>query len=156
MTKNLLKNSLESQDQLVISYELLCLLHWLIEHDTTKIQRMIHAALKKGLYRQITHKEHKSNIQSLDQAQQTMSEFFIILEALFLDTLTTYEDAQTTQKDTLPELDRIDTKDYDSSTVQLSIEQATKNAHKSENTLQELLFQELLRRWKPNKNSIIN
>jgi hypothetical protein len=154
--KNISNNIFESPEQLVISYELLCLLQWLVEHDIDKMQRIIDTALKKGLYKKVLNKNNRAQFQSFDQAQHAVTEFFTILEALLIDKLSIHQAQELEKRDCLPEIDRIDTKNYDQAMVQTSIDKATKNAQKSDKSAQELLFQELLRRWKPGKNSTFN
>ena len=39
--------------QFTISYELLCLLRWLIEHDTDILKKIVHSAVKSGLQNEL-------------------------------------------------------------------------------------------------------
>ncbi|MCA9770735.1 hypothetical protein KC460_05185 [Candidatus Dependentiae bacterium] len=148
---------LEPQEQLVISYELLCLLHWFMEHDNAKFRRMLKTALKKGLYKKIVNKQDLEQFKTLENIQHTILDFFGMLEALFIEAFSEYETEQIAQKSILPELDHIDSKHYDDSEIHLSAQKAQKDATDNPAQLaKDILFQELLRRWQPKKKTVVN
>ena len=45
----------EKDEQFAISYELLCLLRWIVENDADKLKRMVTRAVARGLNEKIEH-----------------------------------------------------------------------------------------------------
>lgn len=143
-----------ANNQFVLSYELLSLLQWMVEHDTGKLKKIIARSLHTGLRHQIQNPEQDGN-HSLESAQYTIVEFFGYLETLLLETMHEQAVESVIEKNLMPALDQLDSSTCDDATVRLSIEKATlkfeQNPHQNP---QEILFKELLKRWKPrDKNS---
>src|SRR3972149_2629664 len=93
--------------QFVLSYELLCLLRWFVDHDADKLKKLITKAI---------------NEQAVKKA---------------------------VEKNLMPAIDQIDSTICDDATVRFSIEKAaTKIDHNPMENPKELLFKELLKRWK--------
>lgn len=147
----------ETQEQLVVSYELLCLLQWFMEYETDKLKKMISKALDRGLQKQILNKEQLQQVQSPEDIQRIITDFFTTLELLFVETLQEQDVKKVLEKNLLPALSRIDSNQCDDAIVRLSAEKASASYHDgSAQQAQEVLFQEILRHWKPGKKSIVN
>jgi len=146
--------------QFVISYELLCLLRWLVDHDYEKFKKMITRALHHGLKYDLDHIQHRTrSLTEADAAeiQQSIVEFFSLLETALIDSLNDYAVQKALEKKLLPTIEHIDTTICDDATVQASIEQACpKIEHTSADKAQQVLFKELLKRWKPQKKHALN
>ena len=148
--------------QFVLSFELLYLLRWLVEHDAEKLKKLVSKALAAGLKEEISEarelkKNNATNEEHLiEDIQHSIIEFFGILETLLVETLNEQEDQRIIQRNLMPEIDQIDTTFCDDTIVRTSIEKATaKLEHNSKQNPKELLLKELLRLWKPaNKNSM--
>jgi hypothetical protein len=79
------------------------------------------------------------------------------LETLLLETISEHVKEKARQQKLLPALDQIDTNQCDNSTVRSSLEKATSTfAHNPDTNVKELLFKELLKRWKPIDKNIKN
>ena len=145
--------------QFVISYELLCLLRWLVHHDYDKLKKMIGKALASGMKEEINKIDRAGKIDDAQtqDIQNNIIEFFTLLETALIESLNEYAVQKVLEKKLMPAIDHIDTTVCDDATVRSSIEHAsTKIEHSSADQAQQVLFKELLRRWKPSKKHILN
>ena len=136
---------------LSLSPELLYILQWILENEQDTLKAIMHRALTQG---DIQHIQAFLELSEDDvaEAHNTIIDFFTALEATL--SMTVEEDSvkSTLARTMLPALDKIDSTAYDSITVASSAEQAAVKHEKNPNTNpQELLYQELLKRWKPHK-----
>ena len=143
--------------QFVISYELLCLLRWLLENDTPKLKKMVSKALASGLTEDIKQFEQLGDVNAdpvmIEEIQHSIIEFFSMLETLLIESIKEQAVQKAVEKNLMPTIDHIDSTICDDATVRSSVEKATARSemHPKENA-QDLLFKELLKRWKPSKN----
>ncbi len=143
--------------QFVISYELLCLLRWLLENDVEKIKKMVSKALASGLKEDIKQFEQLGDVNAdpemIEEIQHSIIEFFSMLETLLIESIKEQAAQRAVEKNLMPTVDHIDSKVCDDATVRSSLEKATaKSEMYPQANAQELLFKELLKRWKPTKN----
>ncbi len=134
--------------QFIASYELLQLLQWLFDHEQEALKRIINRALHQGLGEHLVRTSHQQGQQSTEELQQNIVDFFSLLETLLHEVI--HEDTVKTvlQHTMLPAIKHLDTTLCDQTTLAMSIAKATTA---STSTKQEVLFKELLKRWKPNK-----
>jgi len=146
----------EADGQFVLSYELICLLQWLMDHDAEKLKKIVGNALSDGLQKEIQlHKEEQEG--SLEEIQESIIDFFGMFEALLSESLNELAVKKAMEKNLFPTIDQIDSTVCDNATVQFSVEKATSNIDRNpEENPKDLLFKELLRRWKPDKKSVMN
>jgi hypothetical protein len=143
--------------QFVISYELLCLLRWLIENDVEKIRKMVSKALASGLKDDIKQFERLGDVNAdpvmIEEIQHSIIEFFHMLEILLLESIKEQAVQRAVEKNLMETVDHIDSTICDDATVRSSVEKATaKSELQPKANAQDLLFKELLKRWKPSKN----
>lgn len=138
---------------LTVSYELLYLLQWLLENESDTLKKLIKNSLAHGL------NEHLKDISqdqeaSSEEIQYSIIDFLVLLESLLHETLHENRLKKITEKKMMPALDNIDSQECDQAIVEFSVEKASSKFenHPHENP-QELLFKELLKCWKPNKNT---
>lgn len=152
-------NNNNHSQQFVISYELLCLLRWLLENDTDKLKKMIARALASGLHEDIKQFEQLGDVNAdpatIQEVQHSIIEFFSMLETLLLEAFKEQAVQRALEKNLMPTIDHIDTTILNDDTVRSSVEKATAHSekHPKEN-VQDVLFKELLKRWKPSKNTM--
>lgn len=148
----------DTQNQFVLSYELLCLLQWLVENDAPKLKKMITKALASGLKQEIRKSDtQSSDNHMLEEIQQSIIEFLGLLEILLIEALTEDASKQALEKNLVPTLDQIDGSVFDGATVRSSVERATaKSENNPKANPKELLLQELLKQWKPTKKMSLN
>jgi len=166
MTKNNLEIH-EPENQLVISFELICLLKWILENEDEKIKKMISKALHAGLHQEL-NKKHLSKDLMLDDIQNVLLEFFDMMETLLIESLSEQAVKKALENNLMPAIDRIDSSVCDDATVRFSVEKATSKLEKSSQATEqsnhgdsqekakEILMKELLKRWKPRKKNILN
>jgi len=138
----------KNTDQLVLSYELLQLLEWLIENEAESLKKIIKRALSKGLNKKLKTQEtiNTANIQT------SVIDFLELLEILLFESNHEVNVSDVIRKNLMPAIDHIDITSFNAATVESSaaIASTKKEKNPSENA-EELLFKELLKRWKPKK-----
>lgn len=142
-----------NNSQFVLSYELLLLLRWLADHDMPTLRKMIGTALRSGLQEELQALDNTDDPDVLNELQHSITDFLSLLESLLIETASEQVKEKARQQKLLPAVDQIDTSLCDNSTVRSSLEKATATlAENPEVNAKDLLFKELLRRWKPNTN----
>lgn len=145
-----------AQNQFVVSYELLSLLKWLVEHDANKLKKVIGKALETGLKKELRATENWAKGDS-EGIHHSIVEFLGLLEMLLHECLDENLAQQAIEKKLMPAIDHIDMTICDDAMVQSSVQKATvKSEHHPERNPKELLFEELLKHWKPAKKSAAN
>lgn len=152
------ENAHKDPNQFVLSYELLLLLRWLIDHDEEKIKKMVTKAYRTGFYRELDKVDFSmKDQQQTEEMHESVIEFFSMLESLLVSTIHEGVRAKAQQQNLMPAIDKIDLNECDNETVQDCLEKATmKIEHNPSANPKELLFEELLRRWKPHNRNIVN
>lgn len=142
----------DKDEQFAISYELLCLLRWLVENDGDKLKKLITRAVGRGLNEKIEHIRTYSDSEALEDAHENIIEFFGTLEAMLIDTMQEQAINQAFERKLMPAIEQIDTTACDDTLVQVSLEKAhSKIAHNPDKNPQEILLTEILKNWKPTK-----
>lgn len=148
-----------SNAQFVLSYELLALLRWLVDHNDAEevIKKMIGKALKSGLHQELALINQTEDVELLNDMQHSIADFLHLLEVLLADATAEHAKERARQQKLLPAIDQIDTSLCDDTTVRFSMEKATSeigsNPHKNP---KDVLFKELLKRWKPADKNLKN
>ncbi len=146
-----------TSSQFVLSYELLALLRWLANHDTDKFKKIIGSALAAGLQDEINKIDKTEEAVLLAEMQHSITDFLSNLEGLLLEVIGEHVEKRARQQNLLPAIDQIDTAECDDSTVRFSLEKATAKLASNPNANpKELLFKEILKRWKPHNKNIKN
>jgi hypothetical protein len=143
-------------DQFTLSLELLRLMQWLVKNDPEGLKRLISKAMNQGLNKQVSKALETDDIQETStQIQHGIIDFFILMEALLSETMYEHSMKKGLQKNLIPAMQRIDTTDCDASIVLTSLEQATSQLQSQPNANpRDLLLNELIKRWKPNKKKV--
>jgi len=143
--------------QFIISYELICLLKWLVENDSPKFKKIISKALASGLKKELTQKDRINNEYVMEDIHHTILDFFGMLESALMETINKQAAQKALEKNLIPSIDQIDSTVCDDATVRCSVEKATsKIDENAKESPRELLLKELLKHWKPNKKYTIN
>ncbi len=138
--------------QFVLSAELLKLLEWLIDFEQDSLKKLIKRAIQHGFIKQGLRYSANSNPEAL---QQSIIDFFTIIDIILHESINEDDVRQALKHDLIPALNNFDTNPYDSSSVAMSIHKATAKTHKGKDP-KDVLCQELLKRWKPDKQSTIH
>ncbi len=140
------------EEQFVISYELLYVLHWLLKYEKTELSNLITQAFIKGYEDKLKQQDLYAQIQHTDDMQHSIVNFFNFLE----QHIATMNDTQTQKtiihKNILKALDQIDPKRFDYDTIKSTVmATADKIRPKNQDDAKDLFFKELLKQWNPKK-----
>lgn len=150
------KHDVES-GQLTISHELLLLLRWLVTHDEEKLKKIINKALSNGLQRELQHVDSiKADAETEQEMHYSVTDFFALMEILLAEGMNQQLTNEAKQQNLMTTLEHIDSTICDDETVRMSLEKATvKIADNPHDNPKDVLYTEILKRWKPhNKNSL--
>lgn len=143
--------------QFVLSYEILCLLRWLVEHDAQKLHKLVSKAVASGLLDEIHKAREAQSEEQMEEIQYSILEFFSLLDVLITQSANEQTVQRAMQKNLMPAIDQIDSNVCDDETVRSSVEKVTSKAeHNTKENPKDLLFKELLKRWKPHDKNILN
>jgi hypothetical protein len=148
----------DNNAQFVLSYELLCLLRWLVDNDAEKLKKLVSKAVASGLKENILKaRDGQCQDHMNEDIQHSILEFFSLLETLISESMNEQAVQKVLEKNLMPAIDQIDSTICDDATVRFSIEKATaKFEHNPKENPKDLLFKELLKRWKPHNKNILN
>ena len=118
---------------------------------------MVSKALASGLKDDIKQFERLGDVNAdpvmIEEIQHSIIEFFHMLEILLLESIKEQAVQRAVEKNLMETVDHIDSTICDDATVRSSVEKATaKSELQPKANAQDLLFKELLKRWKPSKN----
>jgi hypothetical protein len=134
--------------QLVISYELLKLLEWLIDHEQDNLRKLIKRAVHKELFIRPSKIQPKE-----EELQQNIVAFFAIVDAILHETISEDLVKNNQHRTLIPAINNVDSTLHNPSSISTSIAKATAAAEKKGQDPKEILCKELLKRWKPAKNA---
>ncbi len=136
--------------QFVVSFQLLQLLRWLFEHEQETLKKVVNRALKNGLDEMLF--QPAGRCESEDELQQSIVEFFSLLETLLYESLHEDETKKLKERILIPAVDHIDAAVCDDTLVALSVAKAASAIESNPyEDPKEVLCKELLKRWKPSK-----
>ena len=146
-------NLYKSDGQFILSFELLQLIEWLIEHQPEELKKLVHRSLSQGLNNNILKADEILETSTPEDMQNTVIDFFGLMEVLLLDAINE-RNHDTVHSQFIPMVNQIDQSSCDANTVSSSVEKATTSLEKnSKQNPQSVLFKELLKNWKPNKKA---
>ncbi len=140
-------------NQMNISYELLMLLQWMLEHEQESLKKLIGKALQHGLRQQLeavtTQRERQ---EAAAELQDSIIDFFMLLETHIGTLMQDDHTQEVIQRNMLPALKQVDARTYAHGVLQTSIAKAEAAFCKTDKgNPKEILCKELLKRWKPGK-----
>lgn len=145
--------------QFVLSYELLYLLQWLVDHEAESLKKIIARAVRQGFRDSIADKSNDTiELQSSDaQIQNSIADFLSLLDILLIETTNEHGVKKSLERNMIPALNQIDSTICNNETVESSLVKASsKLNHDSNEKLQDALLKEILKQWKPDKKSLMN
>ena len=142
-------------EQFAISFELLCLLRWIVEHDADKLKKIVDRAVRQGLHEQLQKIAFLADADAYEEAQDNMVEFFSSLETILQESIQEKSERQAIEKNLIPAIEHIDIMACDDHVVQESLVKAHgKLTHNAQENPKDILLKEILRNWKPLKKSL--
>jgi len=153
--QNSYTNLESSSEKLTLSYELLQLMEWLVDHEADALKKIIIRAFRNGFYDSII-KTQKTN--SPEIMQNNIVDFLSLLEMLLYETANEQAASNVIQKNKIPMVDHVDTLTIDPSSLRSTAAVVASKIERNPKTdAKEILFKELLKRWKPStKKSLEN
>ena len=147
---------MQDDTQFVLSYELLCLLRWLTEHDAEKLKKIIAKAISsEELSEEMKRVDRSDTTDQTQNIHYNIVDFLSLLESLLLESMADKLDKKARQKNLMPAIEQIDSSVCDTAVVRFSLEKATAQIEFNPNiNPKEQLFKELLKRWKPDKGML--
>lgn len=148
----------QNDGHLILSHDLLKLLQWLIDHEAEALRKLVEKAVEQGFSREYAMSDDAIEVHIAgDSIQQSVIEFLGLMDTLLIDITNDKVVNRVVNRTRMPVLDHIDSTICDDQTLQTSIERAqSKLEHNPQANLQDLLLQELLKRWKPAKKQVTN
>lgn len=149
----------DNDNQFVVSYELLQLLRWLLRFEQESLKKLIIKAINSDF--QSKNNEKNSAILDSDLEQEiqlAIIDFFTMLEILLYESMDENKIKSVLHKKLIPAINNVDSNvynNYDIDTLNASIAKVKNNLN-DKNNVKEVFCKELLKRWKPSKNTIIN
>ena len=144
-------------NQFTLSYELLFLMEWLLEHEQETLKIFMQQCFKNGLKEHLKNMNADSQQRTAEMMHYNIIDFLGLIETIMYEVQ--YEETlkHKIQKKLMPALDHIDVQECDSQTVMQSLEQTSSQLeYNPKINPEQLLFKELLRCWKPTKKAIKN
>lgn len=146
-----------SEGQILLTYELLFLLQWLIEHESDALKKIIARSLKNGFNDPDLRSQEVVEMHISDpNIHQCIVDFLGHLDALLIEATAEIDIKKNTEYTLIPALKHIDSSICDNETVEGSLKKANSRMHQNRDNAQEVLLKELLRRWKPDKKVLSN
>ncbi len=139
----------DDKAQFALSYELLALLRWLVDNNSDALKKLIDHSVSAGLHEELKKIERADDPEFLHDIQHGITDFLTVMETLLIEVVSERIRKKKQYKHLIPALEKIDSTICDSATVNFSLEKATSKFEKNPKANpKELLFKELLRRWK--------
>lgn len=156
MSTNKLHNN--NGGQFILSYELLYLLQWLIEHEAEALKKIIVRAVRQGFKDHPSTQGDSIELHVSDaHIQNSIAEFLGLLDLLLIEARNEQDIKKTLERNLIPALNQIDSTMCATETVETSLARASSKIedHPDEN-LKDALLKELIKRWKPDKKCLMN
>lgn len=109
-----------------LSFELICLINWLLKNEKQLINALVKQALKNGFAHELEKIDSTQVIENPEELYATVIDFLLFLEKNLLKNLETVSVDTHTQEKILPVVQKLDADNIDLRTLWLSMQQ-TKN-----------------------------
>lgn len=139
------------ENDITLSFELLVLINWLMQNEKPMLNNLIKHALKNGLSEEFEKISNAENIEINEQFYTTILGFLLSIEDNLIEHLSQIKINKAEKNDILPVLKKIDLRN-----IRIKpIFSESKHSINSEDT-KNVLFQQVLKNWKPDKNDLLN
>ncbi|HEX2978074.1 MAG TPA: hypothetical protein VHO47_03060 [Candidatus Babeliales bacterium] len=139
--------------QFELSYEFLALLKWLVENESENLKKIVARAVRNNFMRDVGTTKNVNP----EFVQSSIVDFLELIDTLLLEVSHESRIKKAVEYNLMPAIDQIDTTSCDKSTLQTTLDKATAALEAfPEKNPKDILCAELLKRWKPLKNSQLN
>lgn len=146
-----------------LSFELILLLDWLLKHEKAQLNNLVKHALENGFMQEIEKVSPEGSPHLSEQFYHSILEFLLFFEQALLQNLVAINVDEATNNAIVPLIKKIDFENMDVKTLWLSMQQTKDKISKSKSDLDQqpekinnLLFEQLLKNWKPGKKIPMN
>ena len=143
------------EGDIVLSFELLVLINWLMQNERQMLNNLIKHALKNGLAQEFEKISGADDIEVNEQFYSTVLGFLLFMEDGLIENLSQIKINEENRDDVYTELRKIDLKNINIKPV-FSTSKNSKIEPGNLNETKNVLFQQVLKSWKPNKNDLMN
>ena len=153
-------NNKSTEQQFVVSKELIQLLRWLVENEPENLKNLVNQALEDGLQEELQPQQPRTE-NNHEETQQSVIDFFSLLESLLHEVNGGNDEDEHTQSRTMfPALNHIDSNICDHNTLAVSAAKASSQLPEDEEASQadakEALCKALIKYWKPDKTRFVH
>lgn len=150
--------------QISLSFEVICLISWLLKHEQPALAGLIKQAIENGFLEDYKHTKDAEG-KSTHFPQTTVVDFLEFLEHTLAKQIENKKDLISPKNAIFPALQTLEAKGLDVKTMLLSMNQAKAvikaqaniaNTDNAEQKPSELLFEQILKNWKPNSKETLN
>ena len=146
------KTFLESDDQFIVSYELLYILQWLMTYEKEAFSQLVHKAFIQGS-QESDERDTYDQIEEAEYLQSSVIDFFSFLEEEVENVAQAESIKHIMQKNLVKTLDHIDPKLFDPAVIKASMMATAEKLHPQRNHLaKDLFLKQLLKKWQPKKD----
>jgi hypothetical protein len=155
--------------QISLSIELVYLINWMLTHQRAQVSALVKQAVKQGFIEELSTLEEVDNPQSADFLYATLTNFLDFLEKNLVKQLESVNISPNAKDAIVPALRKVDVKSLDFKTVWESMQHTQERLKTSKasprrkrttptvaQNATEILFEELLKNWKPTNNETVN
>jgi len=151
-----------------LSFELISLIRWIIKNERNLLNNLVKQAVEHGFAEELNNVQTTPDPKSAnDHMAHNVLDFLEFLEDSMMKNLESIQVDNKTKDVILPTLQRLEAGNLDVKTVLLSLQQTKARLTKGQNKQQTqqsldeqeaslILFQQLLKNWKPNNKEIVN
>jgi hypothetical protein len=152
---------------LSLSFELICLMGWLLKHEQEELSKLIENALGKGLSEELQALNPQDFFDEAASMNVTVHEFFECIERMLLAKVEGIEIERTAGKQLEPALKKMDSQVIDLRTLWTSLQQAKKKLTQNKknqadasaaeaDSANKVLFEQILKNWNPSQIDPLN
>ncbi len=165
--------------QISLSLELVCLVGWLLKHEKTLLNNIVKQAIEHGFVDELATIESDESQQTTDHLYNTIVDFLEFLEQSLLKNLESVHLDQKVKDSILPMLQKLEAGSMDFKTVWLSMQQTKTRINKAQKAIRttkpiqaiprdvvvaderekdpmDVLFEQLIKNWKPSNKETVN
>lgn len=147
-----------------LSFELICLLNWLLKNKKQDLNSLTKQALENGFLQDLEALSYAEEQKEPDQLYTTVLEFLIFMEESLAKNLETIYLDNATKEAIYPALKKIDLGNLDAKTILISMQQTKskirlnrkKSLEQNKQNPTNILWEQILKNWKPTKKEPMN
>ena len=146
---------------LSLSFELICLMEWLLQNGDKEIINLIKFSLNNGFTKELENMDAEKYTQIAEDLPNIILDFLLSLEDALLDSLEGLNlnlDKESKEK-LIPAVEHLDSNKIDPQTIWLSMQQTRNSLSKNnreKTDIKQILFKKLLNNWSPTKDEPLN